>query len=130
MDDMVPVQNQPAQPIERWVAELAYLDYHARFPNQSLDRLLERGGFGQNELIDHLSRVATIAQAEARRLQVQLAYAREMREASYKAGRINVANSWLPIVEALNKLESAFTSVRGDYTAALEELLDLWAKVP
>jgi len=35
-----------------WLAEIAYEDYHAHYPGQSLERLAERGGFGRAELVE------------------------------------------------------------------------------
>lgn len=81
---LVPVQNQNPQPVQRWIAELAYKDYTARFPGQSLDRLLARGGFGQNELIDHLSRVARDATSEVERLREVCSDALSFFEQSWK----------------------------------------------
>ena len=34
-----------------WLAEIAYEYYHERNPDQTLERLAERGGFGRDELV-------------------------------------------------------------------------------
>lgn len=59
MERLFPVQKQPPQAIAWWVAEMAYKDYVKRFGDaQTLERIAERGGFGQMELIDHLANYA------------------------------------------------------------------------
>ncbi len=53
---LFPVMNQPPQAIPLWIAQMAYKEYSRRFgTRQSLERLGDRGGFGQMELIDLLA---------------------------------------------------------------------------
>lgn len=54
---LFPVMNQPPQAIPRWIAQMAHKQYSKRH-NQSYERLAERGGFGQTELIDLLANYA------------------------------------------------------------------------
>ncbi len=42
---------EPASSIPWWLAEVAYKYYHERWPEQSLERLAERRGFGRAELV-------------------------------------------------------------------------------
>lgn len=58
-DEPIPVQDQRAVPVPWWVVNLAYQDYRRQFGDrQNLDTIIRRGGFGQNELIEHLANVA------------------------------------------------------------------------
>lgn len=54
-------QRAPDGLVAREIAELAYLDYVARYGvnSQSLDTLLARGGFSWDELVVHLFSRAT-----------------------------------------------------------------------
>ena len=43
-----------------WLAEIAYEDYSARFgTDQSLERMSQRGGFTQGELVEHIRNATT-----------------------------------------------------------------------
>lgn len=58
--------RQPGFTVPWWLAELAYRDYSRRYgKQQSLARLAERGGFGREELIDHLIPVLLADRARA-----------------------------------------------------------------
>jgi len=48
-------QSEPQSFVPWWILEIAYADYASRYSNsQSLERLVERGGFGREELLGHL----------------------------------------------------------------------------
>lgn len=51
-----PGDYYPKTFIPWWLAELAYEDYRAGGSDQSLKRIAERGGFGRQELVNHLRR--------------------------------------------------------------------------
>ena len=39
-----------------WLAEIAYEHYHSLYPEQTLERLAKRGGFGRNEIVNLIRR--------------------------------------------------------------------------
>lgn len=57
---MAPIQrgrerNQPDTYVPWWLAEIAYADYARRYgTQQTLLQLCQRGGFGREELLEHL----------------------------------------------------------------------------
>lgn len=56
-----PIQDQKAKPVNWATAEQAYADYARRFgKEQSLERIAERGGFGQSEMIEFLDNRARL----------------------------------------------------------------------
>lgn len=65
---LFPVINQSPQAIPQWVALMAYKEYSKRHgTQQSLERLAERGGLGQTELIDLLANYADSLERKLRR---------------------------------------------------------------
>jgi len=106
-NELVPVQDQDAVEVPHWVAALAFQDYEERFRNhQTLGDILRRGGFGQNELIDHLSRRArTLA--------------------------LLVSPDSVPIWKALEYLYEIHYSdaSESEHFAALKAVLDAWDKM-
>ncbi len=56
-DGLVRGKGHTAQStIPWWLAEIAYEYYHSRYPEQSLEKLGERGGFDRDELVGLIRR--------------------------------------------------------------------------
>lgn len=53
---MRPFPIQGGGQIPWWLAEIAYEYYHEHWPDQSLERMAERGGFGVSELVGLIRR--------------------------------------------------------------------------
>lgn len=51
--------QRPRGTVAWWEHELAWHDYHRRWPGQSAERIAERGGFGWDELVDQLGHEPT-----------------------------------------------------------------------
>lgn len=55
LSDTVPMGRGALTEVPRWIAELAYPSYGRKHRQSSLERILERGGFGSAEVIGHLA---------------------------------------------------------------------------
>lgn len=52
-----PVQSDegcPSGSVAWWEHELAWEDYHRRYPTQGAETIAQRAGFSYSELVDHL----------------------------------------------------------------------------
>ena len=50
-ETLFPIIPEKAKNVPLWVAHLAYKGYSLEYPRQPFERIAERGGFGQNEII-------------------------------------------------------------------------------
>ena len=110
-NELAPVQKQEPRPVPLWITELAYLDYVKRYGRaQTLERLNERGGFGQGELIDHLANVARDLAGQVAELER------------------TVAPDFLPILEAAEKLYEVWCA-EDDHVDAMTEFIAAWDRM-